>query len=149
MQLLLPELGLICVPRVDSIRELADRHYSRQKVGAREFMPPGSTLVLRDAAGEAVFGWVLNAVPRLDGELGVCCTIFRNESSRLSSEIVREADAAAWARWPEQPRHFTYVDPAKVSSVNPGYCFKLAGWRFVRRSLTGLHLLAITAASEV
>lgn len=137
--------SLLAVPRVDfDARVLADRHYSRQSPGAREFMPPGSTLVLRDHAGRLVFGWVLNTVPRFDGELGVCCTIFRNESGRYSSEIVREADAMAWQRWPGHPRHFTYVDPAKVASPNPGYCFKLAGWRFVRRSRTGLHLLAIS-----
>lgn len=141
VQLMFSEPGLVAVRRVDTIRELADRHYSRQKVGAREFMPPGSTLVLRDSEGRCVFGWVLNTVPRLDGEIGVCCTIFRNESVRPSAEIIREADEAAWERWPMQPRHFTYVDPEKVRSSNPGYCFKVAGWRFVRRSISGLHLL--------
>lgn len=104
-------------------------------------MPPGQTLVLRDATGTVVFGWVFNTIPRFDGEQGISCTIFRNESSRPSSEIVMEADQVADERWPDQPRHFTYVDPRKVASRNPGYCFKLAGWQFVRKTRKGLHLL--------
>jgi len=38
-------------------------------------------------------------------------------------------------------RLFTYVDPSKILSANPGYCFKRAGWRFVRRMADGKHLL--------
>ena len=37
---------------------------------------------------------------------------------------------------------FTYVDPAKIRNVSPGYCFKVAGWRFVHRTRDGKHLLA-------
>jgi hypothetical protein len=37
---------------------------------------------------------------------------------------------------------FTYVDPRKIRSRNPGYCFKVAGWAFIRRTTEGLHLLA-------
>lgn len=37
-------------------RQLADRHYSRQHVGAPMFCRPGRNLVLRTAAGDAV--WV-------------------------------------------------------------------------------------------
>jgi len=34
------------------------------------------------------------------------------------------------------------IDGAVVESVNPGYCFKMAGWKFVRTSKDGkLHLL--------
>lgn len=41
---------------------LADRHYSRQTVGATEFMPPGKTLVLVDtvtSCAGAVGGFIL------------------------------------------------------------------------------------------
>lgn len=37
---------------------------------------------------------------------------------------------------------FTYVDPSKIRSFNPDYCFKVAGWRFIRRTRSGKHLLA-------
>jgi hypothetical protein len=33
----------------------------------------------------------------------------------------------AWQRWPGE-RLYTYVNPRKVKSENPGYCFKVAGW---------------------
>ena len=36
--------------------------------------------------------------------------------------------AAAWRRWPGA-RFYTYVNPRRVRSVNPGFCFKAAGWR--------------------
>jgi hypothetical protein len=40
---------------------LADRHYSRRKIGAPQFMPPGQTIVLLRAdgfiTGDALFGW--------------------------------------------------------------------------------------------
>ncbi|WP_079524039.1 hypothetical protein [Solibacillus isronensis] len=35
-------------------RQLADRHYSRQTVGATSFCRPGKNYVLRTAAGDAV-----------------------------------------------------------------------------------------------
>jgi hypothetical protein len=63
-----------------------------------------------------------------DGQQGVNCAAFRNEGSELSSQLVREADALADARWPGE-RHYTYVAPKRIRSSNPGYCFKAAGWR--------------------
>ena len=37
--------------------------------------------------------------------------------------------------------HFDREDARMVNSVNPGYCFKCAGWRFSRLSKGGKHLL--------
>ena len=78
----------------DECRQLADRHYSRRTVGARQFAYSGRKLVLRDAGGLVLFVWM-------------------------------------------------FPDP-----VNPGYCFKQAGWLNVRRpdgtiwlSAGGKHLL--------
>ena len=69
---------------------LADRHYPRRKVGARQFMPPGQTLVLVTADSLAVFGWhrpdPAAGVKRLDGLDGWCCSIFRNEREREREE---------------------------------------------------------------
>lgn len=36
---------------------IADRHYSRRKVGAPQFMPPGQTIVLLSSDERSVFGW--------------------------------------------------------------------------------------------
>ena len=43
--------------------------------------------------------------------------------------VIREADALADERWPQEARHYTYVAPQRVRSTNPGYCFQQAGWR--------------------
>lgn len=120
--------------------QLADRHYSRQKPGTNQFMPPGKTMVLRSAAGDVVFGWLWQQ-KRDDGQVGYNCSIFRNESQRLSSEIILEAERKVVTEWGAN-RGFTYVDPAGISNQrNPGYCFKVAGWRFLKETAYGLHLL--------
>lgn len=126
----------------DEMRLLADRHYSRRTVGARQFAYAGRKLVLRNPAGTVLFVW-LWALPelRLDGQDGYNCAIFRNESDRLSSNIIAEAESHAVAKWGPR-RFYTYVNPARVRSTNPGYCFLKAGWRKVGISKSGLILLA-------
>jgi hypothetical protein len=120
--------------------QLADRHYSRQKPGTNQFMPPGKTIVLRSARGDVVFGWLWQE-KRDDGQTGYCCSIFRNESPRLSSEIILEAERFAVAAWGNH-RGFTYVSPHNVRPKrNPGWCFMQAGWRLAKITATGLHLL--------
>jgi hypothetical protein len=119
---------------------LADGHYSRQKPGTNQFMPPGRTIVIRDPEGTVVFGW-LSQQFRDDGENGYNCSIFRNVSGRLSSDVILECEQIVFEAWGEN-RVFTYVDPLHIRSVNPGYCFKKAGWIFVRRTQDGKHLLA-------
>jgi hypothetical protein len=100
-------------------------------------MGPGETMVLLSRCGRALFAWQHNTIPRLDGQVGVCCAVFRNESPTLSSELIREADALAWRRWPEQ-RHFTYVEDGKVRHKrDPGRCFLRAGWRVCGRNADG------------
>ncbi len=59
------------------------------------------------------------------------CSVFRNEGAGRSSALIAAADEIAFARWPGE-RHYTYVNPRKVRSVNPGYCFLQAGWSYVR-----------------
>jgi hypothetical protein len=118
---------------------LADRHYSRTKIGAPQFGGNGESLVLRDSRGEVLFVWLRQRF-RKDTQVGVLCSKFRNESPRLSSELILEAESLVMARW-GAGRVFTYVDPTKITSRNPGYCFKKAGWRFVGISPKGLHIL--------
>lgn len=108
---------------------LADRHYSRRTPGSPRFTYAGRQLVLRDSAGLVVFAWTWPRDEyRDDGRYGYHCALFRNESNRRSSEIILEAETYAVASWgPGQA--WTFIDPRKVSSPNPGYCFKMAGWR--------------------
>jgi hypothetical protein len=129
------------------------RHYSAGKsrrwreTGSTEFIGPGEVMVLLSDCSRALFAWQRNTIPRLDAQTGVCCTVFRNESPVLSSELIREADALAWQRWPGE-RHFTYVDPAKVRRKrDPGRCFLRAGWRVCGTNADGrLRLLEVLEA---
>jgi len=126
------------------------RHYSSQKAlgqhagyhqrhsrYAHGVAGNGESLCLLTVNGDAGFIWRRDNVPRKDRQIGVNCTIFRNEGPRLSSGLIREADEMAWAKWPTEPRHWTYVADSQVKSVNPGYCFKKAGWTACGRNKDG------------
>jgi len=66
---------------------------------------------------------------------GWTCTIFRNESRYLSSEMILEAESFLSARYDCGPDGLlTYVWDSKIKSSNPGYCFKQAGWKAIGRS---------------
>jgi len=134
--------GLVPTNHYDQeCRELADRHYSRRTVGARQFCYSGRKLVLRNCEGSVLFVWMYpRPEMRLDSQTGYNCAIFRNESDRLSSEIIREAEQWAIRTWGPN-RMYTYVDPQEIRSTNPGACFKAAGWRFAGISKRGKHLL--------
>jgi hypothetical protein len=133
--------GLIKTSHFDpEMAALADRHYSRRTVGARQFLYSGRKLVLRNAAGTVLFGWMFpDADKRMDGQVGYNCAIFRNESQRRGSEIILEAEAWATRYWGPN-RFYTYVDAHKVKTGVPGYCFRRAGWKRVGYSKAG-HLL--------
>lgn len=121
---------------------LADRHYSRRTVGARQFLYSGRKIVIRNAEGTILFGWLFpDEDKRMDGQTGYNCAIFRNESGRRSSDVILECEQIAIDRWGGPGRMYTYVDPRKIQSCNPGYCFKMAGWEFERISAGGKHLL--------
>lgn len=118
----------------------ADGHYSRQSPGSSQFAPPGETLILRNWECSILFVWCHQLQKRADNQEGVNCTIFRNESKRLSSEIILEAEIFAMNRW-GSIRVFTYIDARKIKSSNPGYCFKKAGWARCGMSGNGKLLL--------
>jgi hypothetical protein len=113
---------------------LADRHYSRRTVGAPQFMPPGQTIVLIGHDMRSVFGWWRPhpdaGITAMNGLDGWTCTIFRNEGSVLSSELVLDAERAiqALGHGCGPDGLITYVWAARVRSSNPGYCFQRAGW---------------------
>ncbi len=134
--------GLLITNHFDQeCRAIADRHYSRRTIGARQFCYAGRKLVLRNAEGTLLFVWMFpDPTMRLDGQTGYNNAIFRNESERLSSEIILEAERMAFEKWGPN-RMYTYIDPKKVKSPNPGYCFKMAGWHFAGYSKRGKHLL--------
>jgi hypothetical protein len=106
-------------------------------------MPPGQTIVLVTVDARAVFGWWrphpasgIIAMNKLDGWT---CSIFRNEGTGRSSDLILEAEralvASEYGCGPDGM--LTYVFDAKVHSRNPGYCFKCAGWQVRGRSADG------------
>jgi hypothetical protein len=107
---------------------LYDRHYSRNPAsrGDPRCAGPGEKIVLLTPCARALFVW--RKFISKDQQDGVNCAIFRNEGAGRSSDLIRAAMQLAWARWPAQ-RLYTYVNPRRVRSTNPGCCFKAAGWR--------------------
>ena len=86
-------------------------------------------------------GWIWQrSMFRKDGQTGINCSFFRNEGTVLSSDLVREASELALERW-EGERLWTYVDPKRIKSTNPGYSFKQAGWKVCGQSKRHLLIL--------
>ncbi len=110
---------------------LADRHYSRKTPGSSQFVPPGRQLVLLTHAADAL--WV-TSWPRSEYAFypdAWLCTLFRNESTHLSSELIRQAVAATIWKYGPAPAHgmLTFIDASKVKPKrNPGYCYLKAGF---------------------
>lgn len=112
-------------------RSIFDRHYSRIRRAGRKpklFVGPGEKMVLLTATSDALFVWRKCKFAGMDGQVGVNCAVFRNESPILSSRLILQAEQLAYDKW-KMERVFTYVDPTAVASTNPGYCFLMAGWR--------------------
>jgi hypothetical protein len=117
---------------------LADRHYTRQKPGTPQFCRPGMNFALLLSDGSA--GWVtwrpIPQLGRMDGLEAWECTFFRNEGSRTSSELVREATDLTYRAWGWPPRDglITAVGIEQTARRRsrkhpPGWCFICAGWR--------------------
>ena len=110
---------------------LMRRHYSwheyRDNRPRHLFVGPGQKMVLLTPGGDALFVW--RKFIDASGQVGVNCSAFRNEGPLRSSDLIREACAIAWLRWPGE-RLYTYIDSQKVASGLPGYCYRRAGWRW-------------------
>ncbi len=130
---------------------LADRHYNRQKIGSPQFVPPGRCLVLLTENADAL--WVTSypfaQYVQHQWAGAWMCSCFRNESQILSSELI--AEAVSITRWYAQQfwgpmpslGFVTFVDAGKIKSANPGYCYKMAGWRHVGETKGGLIALQL------
>lgn len=113
--------------------DIFTRHYSFNNVKPRDnrnskrITGPGEKLLLISKDGMALFAWRKEKF-RSDEQQGVNCTIFRNEGKILSSILILEAEQFAWNKW-NGARLFTFINPGKIKSSNPGYCFQCAGWK--------------------
>ena len=136
--------------RADPVaRKLADRHYSRQTVGAAGFVPPGRCLTLYTPSAYWVTSWPFAQYVKHAWAGAWVCSAFRNESATLSSTMILDAVAATRWKWPDVPAlgMVTFVDAAKVRHKrDPGRCFLKAG--FTRRGTTKGGLLAMQLLPE-
>ena len=118
-------------------RRYSAHHYKDGRT-RRLFCGPGEKIVLRTRAADALFVW--RKFIDASGQTGINAAVFRNESAMRSSDLIRQADAIAFYVWPDL-RHYTYVNPKKVRSANPGFCFIAAGWRKCSATKEGLLIL--------
>ena len=128
-------------------RVIADRHYSRQKPGTTQFVPPGRCLVLV-VPGKAywVTSWPFAQYVKHDWAGAFVCSAFRNEGNVLSSLLIREAIAATRWKWPDMPDlgMITFVDASKVRRKrDPGRCFLRAQFEMAGKTKGGLIALQL------
>lgn len=121
--------------RADPVaRAIADRHYNRQKIGAAQFVPPGRCLVLTTPGPSLwVTSWPFAEYVKHRWAGAWVNSAFRREGgAELASDLIRAAVAATRWKWPDVPPlgMVSFVDPSKVRSTNPGYCYVQAGFEF-------------------
>lgn len=135
--------------RADPIaRQIADRHYNRQSVGSKQFVPPGSCCVLLERTGRAF--WVTSA-PKAeyvqhDWAGAWVCSAFRSEDAGESIQLVRQAIAASRAALGEPPGLgiVTFIDSRKVEAIltrgvpSFGFIWVRAGFHYVGKTKAGL-----------
>jgi hypothetical protein len=124
---------------------LADRHYNRQKIGAKQFVPPGACLVLVTYDRSAVWttSWPIAEYVQHAWRGAWVNSLFRNEGQprHLSSDLIGFAVAHTRAEWPDVPELgiVTFVDAGKTRHKHdPGHCYRRAGWSHVGFTKAGL-----------
>lgn len=136
-------------------REIADRHYNRQKVGSPQFVPPGRCLVLkaenRDGRALWVTSWPFAEYVKHEWAGAWVCSAFRNERAGIASIMIREAVAATRAKYPDTPEigMITFLDRRKVRPTivrgreTWGRTWEMAGFRHVGETKGGLMALQL------
>jgi len=117
--------------------KFADNHYTRQKPGTTQFVAPGRSIVLfREKAL-----WVsLEQKFQDHAWKGAWVnTLFRNESTELSSDLIRQACAVTRFNWGVNEHGIiTMIDTKKVRwKKDFGYCYLKAG--FKEAGITKVH----------
>jgi len=136
-----------------TMRVIADRHYNRQKVGAKQFVPPGRCVVLAHPRALWVTSWPFAEYVKLAWAGAWVNSTFRREGSDddpLASTMIREAIAATRAVWPDVPRLglVTFVDASQVRHKRDvGRCYRRAGFKHVGFTKAGLWVFQLLPAS--
>ena len=131
-------------------REIADRHYNRQKPGTPQFVPPGRCCVFyaETDTGKAVWvtSYPFKEYVKHQWAGAWVCSAFRNERAGKASEMIIQAVAATRAYFGEPPElgMITFIDSKKVKPTivhgKPtwGRTYELAGFKFVGKTKGGL-----------
>jgi len=127
---------------------LANKHYNRQKPNSPQFVPPGRCVVLLTEKRDALWvtSWPFAEYVKHQWPGAWVNSLFRNESRILASQLILEAISATRAIWPNIPPLglVTFVDPQKIKSTHPGYCYLCAGFKKVGKTKGGLVALQMT-----
>jgi hypothetical protein len=134
-------------------------HYSRRTPGSKTFTGVGREIVLVHKSRKAVWAVIHQRIPAIKGANKKSDSpdtrpyvwrnmVFRNLGAGLSSDLIRSAVSATYAAWidrygslPEE-RLRTEINSAMVKSVNPGYCYKTAGWTLFKNVGVMVYLVA-------
>ena len=129
-------------------------HYSRRTPGSKTFTGVGQEIVLVTADLQAVWAVVRQKTPNArgtgqsrgrTGETDPSSKfvwrnmLFRNLGAGLSSSLIRAAVGMTYQEWIKRygdlPREKlrTEIDPKRVRSPNPGYCYLMAGFHNRRK----------------
>lgn len=123
-------------------REIADRHYNRQKVGSPQFVPPGRCLVLYAPGALWVTSFPFAEYVKHRWAGAWMCSAFRRETHPMqSSDMIRFAVAHTRAVFGDPPPFgmVTFVNAGKVRHKrDPGRCFLRAGFANVGETRKGL-----------
>jgi len=138
-----------------SVLPLADAHYSRQKPGTPQFVPPGRCIVLRAIRRRKVRAYWVTSWPfaeytKHEWAGAWVCSAFRNVGAGLSSQLITEAVAATRYEWPDVPKVWaaeisahvgivSFIDTEKTKAKEtPGRCYLKAGWEYIGKTQAGL-----------
>lgn len=131
-------------------RDIADRHYNRQSIGAKNFMPPGRCAVFkaRTETGIAFWGtsWPFAEYVRHAWAGAWVCSAFRNEGAGVASEMISQAVSATRAKYGDAPElgMITFLDQKKVKPTMVrgretwGRTWEIAGFQLVGKTKGGL-----------
>lgn len=116
---------------------IADRHYSRQKIGSSQFVPPGRCAVFTatsDSGGAYwVTSWPFGEFVKHRWPDAWVCSAFRNEGAAPGVGLIVDAVAATRYEFGDPPAlgMVTFVDPDKVEpTMIRGVA--VYGWTFIQ-----------------
>jgi hypothetical protein len=135
---------------------LADRHYNRQSIGAKQFAPTGSCAVFLTDCGRAF--WITSAqLPQWQKHAwpgAWVCSAFRSEGAGCASELIRQAVAATRAYYGSTPTpgmitfiNRKHVRPTMVhGKPSWGWTYQKAGFVEVGETKRGLMVFQLMPA---